>query len=231
MLNLHIAKTREAAMVKGRPGQDEFNKFLSPYGRFSSYRNPDGSKVAFNHCPTVEESNEQKIQIVGSIDDAVDAIGYWRDLLDLKHICFFFDYPGLTTRRDERADAPRRRGGLPSTRRTDRAPPDHGLTAGVKPMTPAAQDLADDGYLLLPAFAEPHAHLDKAFLAERVENPTGDLLGAILAMDAARETITLDDTIERAERAARLLAANGCTAIRTHVDLMPGRQVDDPSKH
>jgi cytosine/creatinine deaminase len=77
----------------------------------------------------------------------------------------------------------------------------------------------DGGYILLPAFAEPHAHLDKAFLAERVENPTGDLMGAILAMERARGTITLDDTIERAERAARLLAANGCTAIRTHVDL------------
>jgi len=89
----------------------------------------------------------------------------------------------------------------------------------VKPLTPVAQDLVDDGYLLLPAFAEPHAHLDKAFLAERVENPTGDLLGAILAMDAARDTITVADTIERAERAARLMAANGCTAIRTHVDL------------
>jgi cytosine deaminase len=76
-----------------------------------------------------------------------------------------------------------------------------------------------DGYVLLPAFAEPHAHLDKAFLAERVENPTGDLLGAILAMERARPSITLADTIERAERAARLLAANGCTAIRTHVDL------------
>ncbi len=96
VLNLHLAQTYEQALVKGRPGQDEFNKFLSPYGRFSSYRNPDGSKVAFDHCPTVEESNAQKIQIVGSIDDAVDAIGYWRDLLDLKHICFFFDYPGLT---------------------------------------------------------------------------------------------------------------------------------------
>ena len=96
VLNLHLAQTNEQALVKGRPGQDEFNKVLSPYGRFSSYRNPDGSKVAFDHCPTVEESNAQKIQIVGSIDDAVDAIGYWRDLLDLKHICFFFDYPGLT---------------------------------------------------------------------------------------------------------------------------------------
>jgi alkanesulfonate monooxygenase SsuD/methylene tetrahydromethanopterin reductase-like flavin-dependent oxidoreductase (luciferase family) len=95
VLNLHVGRTREAAMRRGRPGQDEFNKFLSPYGRFSSYRNPDGSKVPFDHCPTVEESNAQKVQIVGSIDDAVDAIGYWRDLLDLKHICFFLDYPGI----------------------------------------------------------------------------------------------------------------------------------------
>lgn len=79
--------------------------------------------------------------------------------------------------------------------------------------------MSADGYILLPAFAEPHAHLDKAFLAERVDNPTGDLMGAILAMERARGSITLDDTIERAERAARLLAANGCTAIRTHVDL------------
>ena len=86
-------------------------------------------------------------------------------------------------------------------------------------LSPAAQALADDGYIVLPAFAEPHAHLDKAFLAERVENPTGDLMGAILAMERARGSITLEDTIERAERAARLMLANGCTAIRTHVDV------------
>ncbi len=99
VLNLHVGRTREAAMRKGKPGHDEFVKFLSPYGRFNSYRNPDGSKVAFDHQPTVEESNREKIQVIGSIDDAVDAIGFWRDLLDLKHICFFFDLPGLT--RDE----------------------------------------------------------------------------------------------------------------------------------
>lgn len=86
-------------------------------------------------------------------------------------------------------------------------------------LSPAETVVVDEHHLLLPAFAEPHAHLDKAFLAERVDNPTGDLLGAIKAMERARPTITLVDTIERAERAARLLAANGCTAIRTHVDL------------
>ncbi|HEY0518653.1 MAG TPA: amidohydrolase family protein [Ilumatobacteraceae bacterium] len=92
-------------------------------------------------------------------------------------------------------------------------------TSATHELTPEARAFVRDGYLLLPAFVEPHAHLDKAFLAERVENPTGDLVGAILAMERARDSITVDDTIERAERAARLLLANGCTAIRTHVDL------------
>ncbi len=85
------------------------------------------------------------------------------------------------------------------------------------PSTAPAVDL--DGRLLLPAFAEPHAHLDKAFLAEIIHNPTGDLIGAIEAMERHRDLVTLDDTIARAERAARLMLANGTTAIRTHADL------------
>lgn len=82
-----------------------------------------------------------------------------------------------------------------------------------------ADDLREPGYLLLPTFAEPHAHLDKAFLAERVVNVTGDLMGAILAMRAARPSITVADTAERAQRAALLMLANGTTAIRTHADV------------
>lgn len=75
------------------------------------------------------------------------------------------------------------------------------------------------GRLLLPAMAEAHAHLDKAFLSETVPNPTGDLMGAIQAMEANRTRITEHDTLARAERAARLIAANGATAIRTHADV------------
>ena len=96
VLNVHVGKTREVAMKKGKPGHDEFCRFLSPYGRFASYRNPDGSKVAFDHCPTVQESIDHKIQAIGSVDDVVDTIGFWRDLLDLKHLIIFFDLPGLT---------------------------------------------------------------------------------------------------------------------------------------
>ena len=95
VINMHVARTREAAVRRGGPGHDEFCKFLAPYGRFSSYRHADGTKVAFNHQPTVEDSMRERIQIVGSIDDAVDILGFWRDLLGLKHICFFYDYPGL----------------------------------------------------------------------------------------------------------------------------------------
>lgn len=75
------------------------------------------------------------------------------------------------------------------------------------------------GRLVLPAMAEAHAHLDKAFLAEIVPNPTGDLMGAINGIESHRHLITEADTERRAERAARLIAANGATAIRTHADL------------
>jgi len=75
-----------------------------------------------------------------------------------------------------------------------------------------------DGRLLLPAAVEPHAHLDKAFLAEREENETGDLAGAIDAMIRLSGRITHDDIVERAERAARLMASNGYVAVRTHAD-------------
>ena len=76
-----------------------------------------------------------------------------------------------------------------------------------------------DGRLLVPAAVEPHAHLDKAFLAERIANPTGDLMGAVEAMAANRHLTTVDDIAERAERAARLMAHNGYVAVRTHVDV------------
>ena len=83
----------------------------------------------------------------------------------------------------------------------------------------AVVDLA--GYLLLPAPAEPHAHLDKALTADRVVNASGDLYGAIVAWTEFRAGLTFDDIVERATRAALLLLSNGATAIRTHVDVAP----------
>lgn len=75
------------------------------------------------------------------------------------------------------------------------------------------------GLLVLPAPAEPHGHLDKALTADRVPNPAGDLMGAVTAWLAHRLTLDRGDFADRATRAALQAVANGCTAIRTHVDL------------
>lgn len=75
-----------------------------------------------------------------------------------------------------------------------------------------------DGRLLLPALGEPHAHLDKAYLADDVANPDGDLAGAVAAMRAAWPALAEGDVEGRAGRAVRALVSSGCTAIRTHVD-------------
>ena len=97
---------------------------------------------------------------------------------------------------------------------------DRGLVQSVgQPLDPTDEVVQAHGRLVLPAMVEPHAHLDKAFLAETVPNPTGDLMGAIEAMELHRGRITRADTEARAERAARLILANGATAIRTHADV------------
>lgn len=82
----------------------------------------------------------------------------------------------------------------------------------------ADTELNLDGYLLSTSFVEPHAHLDKAFLADRVTNPDGDLMGAINGLEAVRSTITHEDLVQRAVRAAQLMSRNGVTAVRTHAD-------------
>ena len=96
-----------------------------------------------------------------------------------------------------------------------------GVIAEVAPSISTAADETLDlaGYLLSPSAVEPHAHLDKAFLAEQVPNAAGDLMGAIVAMEANRHLLDVEHIVERAERAARLMASNGYRFVRTHADL------------
>lgn len=86
----------------------------------------------------------------------------------------------------------------------------------------AAERLDLGGHLLLPAPAEPHAHLDTALTADRIPNPTGDLAGAIRAWLDYQASVSHDDFVDRARRAALLGLANGTTAIRTHVGIYEG---------
>lgn len=84
---------------------------------------------------------------------------------------------------------------------------------------PGEEVLDARGHVVLPAPAEPHAHLDKALTADRVPNPAGDLLGAVHAWLAHRPSIPRGDFVQRATSAVRTGLANGTTAVRTHIDL------------
>ncbi|MDW3213072.1 MAG: amidohydrolase family protein [Ilumatobacteraceae bacterium] len=106
-----------------------------------------------------------------------------------------------------------------------------GVIVAVTPSGSPAPEAAADaevhdlgGWLLLPAMAEPHAHLDKALTAEAVPNPTGDLRGAIEAWVAAAEAglFTHDDMVVRVRAALDKLLLNGVTAVRSHINCGSG---------
>jgi cytosine deaminase len=98
----------------------------------------------------------------------------------------------------------------------------HGSGAGLEAAPARARSLDLSGWVLLPAPAEPHAHLDKAFLARRVNNRPGDLAGALEAERAMRPTMTPDDIAERARRALLVAVRHGFTAVRSHVSVGGG---------
>ncbi|AHH97350.1 amidohydrolase family protein [Kutzneria albida] len=83
----------------------------------------------------------------------------------------------------------------------------------------AAQWLDLRGYLLLPAPAEPHAHLDKALTLTAAPNPSGDLAGAIEAWQRYSPRMQHEDIVARATEAVLLSLSHGATAVRSHVDV------------
>jgi cytosine deaminase len=113
---------------------------------------------------------------------------------------------------------------------------DAGLVTSVTTTSPASAPTATGrvdapgtldltGYVLLPAAAEPHAHLDKALSWDAIRPPMGDLRAAITAWRAYAETMTSAEVAARARRQALRMLAKGTTAIRTHVDVLLG---DEP---
>jgi alkanesulfonate monooxygenase SsuD/methylene tetrahydromethanopterin reductase-like flavin-dependent oxidoreductase (luciferase family) len=91
-LPVHVAATTGDARRRGRPGHDEFVKFLAPYGRFS--RIVEGSPYDFR--PSLEQTVASGAMAIGSVEEVADSLGRWRDLLDLQHFVAYPDLPGLT---------------------------------------------------------------------------------------------------------------------------------------
>lgn len=90
----------------------------------------------------------------------------------------------------------------------------------LAPGHPAPQRVVDlSGHLLLPAPAEPHAHLDKTGLHARAGNRTGDLAGAIAAHRLLHPGITPQDIRRRATDALAVAVRHGYTLVRSHVNV------------
>ncbi len=84
-------------------------------------------------------------------------------------------------------------------------------------------DVVDlDGYVLLPSFVEPHAHLDKALTVGRSSQLPNGLVAAIAEMDRLAADFDEEDIVMRSDTALREYLAHGVTAIRTHVTLGGG---------
>ncbi len=94
-----------------------------------------------------------------------------------------------------------------------------GRIAAVGPEPSADTTVELAGYVLLPSFVEPHAHLDKALTVSRSVNRTGDLLGAIRAMNEIADGFTHTDFVRRADAALRIHLAYGTTVVRSHVNI------------
>jgi cytosine deaminase len=82
-----------------------------------------------------------------------------------------------------------------------------------------------DGGMLLPPFADLHAHLDKGHIFPRVRNPEGTLVGARAVTRADTERHWREEDVEaRFEFALECAYAHGTAAIRTHIDcFVPGQ--------
>jgi cytosine/creatinine deaminase len=84
----------------------------------------------------------------------------------------------------------------------------------------AAAELDAGGRLVVPAFVQPHIHLDKVLTGPLLgPNRTGTLAEAIALSHAVKRAATAEEVRERAGRVIRAAVLAGTTAIRSHVDV------------
>ena len=94
VLNVRVAATHEAAVASVRDGHDEFWKFLGPYGWSKGYMGPDGKPAKPGLIPTLEESIDQKICLVGTGEDVAETINWYDEQIGLENLLLFPAMPG-----------------------------------------------------------------------------------------------------------------------------------------
>jgi hypothetical protein len=79
---VHVWMIRgESAMSSVRNGHDEMWKFLGPYGWSKGYMGPGGGPAQSGLIPSLEESIENKVWLVGSADEVAEQIQWYCDYL------------------------------------------------------------------------------------------------------------------------------------------------------
>jgi alkanesulfonate monooxygenase SsuD/methylene tetrahydromethanopterin reductase-like flavin-dependent oxidoreductase (luciferase family) len=89
-----VEDTYEEAVAAVRPGHDEFWKFLGPYGWSKGYAGPDGKPAAAGLIPSLEDSLENKTWLIGSPNDVIDGLNFYKDLLGYDKVVVFPGMPG-----------------------------------------------------------------------------------------------------------------------------------------
>ena len=89
VVNVRIEDTHEKAIRTARDGHDEFWKFLAPYGWSRGYMGPDGRPAPAGLVPTLEESMEQKMYLVGTAEEVAEGVQMYRDLLGIERLTLF----------------------------------------------------------------------------------------------------------------------------------------------
>lgn len=74
------------------------------------------------------------------------------------------------------------------------------------------------GGLVLPTFVEPHIHLDKVLLAEKLSEASS-ISEARATIKEAKKHFTASEVVERVERVLPWAITSGVTVLRTHLDV------------
>jgi len=94
VLNVRVEDTHELAWAKARPGHDEFWKFLGPYGWSRGYMGDDGKPAAAGLIPTLEQSVEQRVWLIGTAEEVAAGIQFHRERLGLEDLALFPNFSG-----------------------------------------------------------------------------------------------------------------------------------------
>ncbi len=87
---------------------------------------------------------------------------------------------------------------------------------------PGDTEIDARGGLVAGGFVDPHVHLDKALVADQVPTNESRTLTEAIENDQKRKRNESEEDIkERAEQTIKMHVRNGCTRIRTHVDIDP----------